>query len=45
MLPLHQGTDEDFIVQVKTNPGYYSSSYDDAPNQLLVKSGTCWVLE
>ena len=39
-----QGTGDDFIVQVKTNPGSSSSS-DDAINQLLIKSGSCWVLE
>ncbi|CAM9500688.1 unnamed protein product [Scytosiphon promiscuus] len=39
-----EGTGEDFIVQVKTNPNSGSST-DDTINQLLVKSGNCWVLE
>lgn len=40
----NQGTDEDFIVQVRTNPFSDTSSIDTI-NQLLAKSGTCWVLE
>ncbi|CAM9499220.1 unnamed protein product [Ectocarpus sp. 4 AP-2014] len=39
-----EGTDEDFVVQVRTNPFSDTSSIDTI-NQLLAKSGTCWVLE